>query len=191
MLNKEEKIVRTFVSVAPTEAVLHELERLMQAFRRASEGCAYRWIRPSQLHITLKFLGEAPLSKVEVLRSALREIAVPPFSISLDEGGAFPNASAPRVVWLGVGEGGKALKNLAERVDFVSGECGFPLERRAFKAHLSIARSKEGDRVPAPLLFLLENLPPLVWRCASFSLMQSELTREGPIYTPVEVYPLD
>ena len=76
-MNKEEKIVRTFVSVAPTEAVLHELERLMQAFRRASEGCAYRWIRPSQLHITLKFLGEAPLSKVEVLRSALREIAVP------------------------------------------------------------------------------------------------------------------
>ena len=105
--------------------------------------------------------------------------------------GAFPNASAPRVVWLGVGEGGKALKNLAERVDFVSGECGFPLEKRAFKAHLSIARSKEGDRVPAPLLFLLENLPPLVWRCGSFSLMQSELTREGPIYTPVEVYLLD
>lgn len=186
----KEKAVRAFVCVTPPGSVVRELERLLKGLGGASEGCGYRWVRSSQLHITLKFLGETSFSRIEGLRSALRRISAPPFVLSVDRGGAFPNASAPRVIWLGVGEGAEELKSLAGRVEFVSEEFGFPPEKRAFRAHLSIARSKDGRSMPAPLVSFLGRLPSLVWKCDTFTLTRSELTKEGAVYTPIEEYPL-
>jgi len=182
---------RIFVAVA-LDAALREAVADLQ--RRVEEaGAPLRWVKPENLHFTLRFLGsisEAQLRRVQIAaREAARGVA--PFVVSLAGLGAFPGRERPQVVWVGVGEGAEPLRALAARLDDALARQRFPREPRGFEPHLTLARVKE-QRLWADVrrvLAVFQAAPVGHQEVASLAVMESLLRPQGPVYTQVEEVP--
>lgn len=110
--------------------------------RGAAPGLS--WVDESRLHLTLKFLGEHPETIVASLREALDGVVRRhrAFPVDVGEVGAFPNFRRARVVWMGVHRDPR-LELLHHDVELAFEQLGFPLEGRAFRPHLTLARVKD------------------------------------------------
>ncbi|CAK0886757.1 unnamed protein product, partial [Prorocentrum cordatum] len=78
--------------------------RLREEHRLAAGGV--KWVDPSLMHLTLKFLGAVDEDGLAALRASLPPAvhSVEPFSLTLRRGGVFRQArQRPRVLFLGVG----------------------------------------------------------------------------------------
>jgi len=176
--------VRSFVAVdlskANREALAAHLEECGQV------APAYRWVLPDSLHLTLRFLGHLELPALERVKRELQGVRGAPFRLALDARGTFGARSAPRVIWLGVGDGRDACRELAGAVEAACLAAGLEPEVRGFRAHVTLARQKsEGVRLPE-----LPQLPPLAqWTVEEFVLYESRLHRQ-PRYVALERYPL-
>lgn len=154
-----------------------------------------RWMRPDQLHVTLRFLGEVPDKDVSEIATAARAIAARhrPFTIDLEGLGAFPHWRRPRVIWLGMREAAPVAA-LATTLEHASRALGFTPEERPFQGHLTIGR------ITRPLA---SGRAPVLERVArgfagtypvsvrTVDLMQSQLAPGGSIYSVVESFPLE
>lgn len=152
------------------------------------------WVKPENLHFTLKFLGEVAETHLSALRDVFRHslVGLRPFSLSLAGVGTFPPKGRPRVIWVGVDQGAEEMERLRERIDKVLVPLGFPREDRPFRPHLTLGRIKGGGRLDP----LLEGLRSAAvgsvgqMQVDRVELMQSQLDPAGAIYTSVEAVPL-
>jgi RNA 2',3'-cyclic 3'-phosphodiesterase len=138
---------RLFVAVPVADDVRAAIGRLMEEVAGApieerAPGQP-RWVRVDGLHVTLRFLGATPDDRQPALAGALAASArgVAPFRVALSGGGAFPNMSRPRVLWVGISEGEAQLVDLSARLDTQLGPLGWPPQGRAFEPHLTLART--------------------------------------------------
>jgi 2'-5' RNA ligase len=168
--------------------VVRNLERLLDELRPAARVA---WSPPANLHITTKFIGEWPESRLTELISALE--GVPPrvpIPVAICRLGFFPNPRSPRVFWCGIEAPG--LDALAADTDRAASALGIEPEKRAFSPHLTLARIKE----PVPLQALREKiagLPSLdfgAFEVRSFFLYLSKLSPKGSVYTKLREFPL-
>jgi len=156
------------------------LDRHLAPWR--AEHPRLKWVKAAQFHFTLQFLGEAPPAKLDALLAALGHLAARP-DFTLETGGLFalPPGARARVLALGLLSGASVLGDLAAAVQRSTEALGFAPERRAFKAHLTLARVRRGEKLalrPAEI-----GRPPLpAFPATSFHLYESELRPEGPIY---------
>jgi 2'-5' RNA ligase len=181
--------MRLFIGLDLPTGVIGSLERLIETLRPAAR---IQWSPPANLHITTKFIGEWPETRLEELKSALSGLpARPPLAIHIREVGFFPNPRSPRVFWCGVEAPG--LDALAAATDRATSALGIPGENRPFSAHLTLARIK--DRAPI-LDSLHQRLAALPSRdfgrfeASSFFLYQSRLQPGGSVYTKLAEFPL-
>lgn len=183
--------MRLFVAVPFPAEVKNELGKLIDDWRRERDKVS--WVKKENLHLTLKFLGETPLEKLEPLKKNLGNGLNGPakFQLSLSGAGAFPNLNRARVIWIGVTEGKEKLAGLAQKVEEATRPLGFPAENRDFSAHLTVGRVKDGR--------LSERLSAKVSACtfeakgiivSEVILFQSELAPGGSIYTPLQRFEL-
>lgn len=158
--------------------------------RMRSAGARIRWVKPHQLHFTLRFLGEIPAAQVARAIVATREAvrAAAPFLVTIAGLGAFPSLERPQVVWLGTREGGEALQRLAADLDAALSAERFPGERRPFRPHLTLGRSRD-DRQWQEVVRALHRYRDVVigtQPVESVTVMESRLTPDGPVYAPRE-----
>jgi 2'-5' RNA ligase len=177
--------MRTFVAVTPPEYVL---DRMADYVGRLRPLAPYKWVSRAQLHLTLRFLGEAPRSQVDAVAEALHRAEGAAFEVDLGRVGGFPHIERPRVLWIGGIAGMENLAALAEKVEKAAVDSGFPPETKKFNPHLTLARARDVSALPPELAKALKPVPSLVWRVSRFSLIQSELTPKGPIYTSLKEY---
>lgn len=149
-----------------------------------------RWVPAENVHLTLKFLGEVDGEKVAKIEEALAAVAAgaEPFTLSLSDCGCFPNSRAPRVLWVGLGEGAEAAAALAAAVDRALEPLGFPREKRPFKAHLTIGRAKDPRGAGATAsrkLAQLHGFAAPAEQLEAVALVKSTLTPEGSIYEEI------
>ena len=152
-----------------------------------------RPVRPEQLHLTLRFLGDTDEGLVPDLRELMASAVegVGPFRLTFEGVGAFPNERRPRVVWIGL-KGAEPLMGIARRLEEGVVELGWRPERRGFRPHATVARVKNARRL-GRLASLLER-----WRDTAFGSMEvrevhlkrSELTPQGAIHTTVHTVEL-
>jgi 2'-5' RNA ligase len=105
--------------------------------------------------------------------------------------GAFPAASRPQVIWVGAETPG-VLKELVERLEERLEPLGIPREERAFKSHLTLGRAK-GPKGKERLQKAIEQMSDRIFgevQVEEVLLMQSELSPDGPTYTPLHRAPL-
>ncbi|MGB9590097.1 MAG: RNA 2',3'-cyclic phosphodiesterase [candidate division WOR-3 bacterium] len=161
-----------------------EFERsLAESYRHA------RWVARENLHLTLIFIGEAPPALANEIKNALASVKAEPFTISLEGVGSFPeNRPIARVVWIGVREGAEELARLAGKVRLALDPLGIR-DDKPFSPHLTLARGRRETGIPIRRLGS-PSFGPVSFRVGHFSLMESKLRPEGPIYTRVASYPL-
>lgn len=183
---------RIFVAVTLDAALREALASLERALEAA--GARLRWIRPENLHFTLRFLGHISEAQVKRVQFAARGTAegVAPFEITLAGLGAFPTPRRPQVLWVGVRDGADRLAALAARLDDALARQRFPKEPKGFHPHLTLARIKEAHLWASvgPVLAEFQGVEVGYQRVASLVVMESLLGPQGPTYTPVEEVPI-
>lgn len=157
-----------------------------------------KWVEENNFHLTVQFLGEVEPSLVTyiitVVEKALEEVEITPFSILLKGVGFFPDQTRPRVLWVGVEGEVDKLVSLQKQVCQAMSPLGFPLDKKAFSPHLTIARFRSSREINELLrkikqLRLAESLVGEI-KVNSLELMQSELSRQGPMYSVITSIPL-
>lgn len=148
----------------------------------------FRWVRPDNLHLTLRFIGAADPALLADLTSRLRSRRWPAFELALGGIGSFGSGRMKRVLWLGLVAGAEPAARLALEVEAACVAAGFEPDPRPFRAHITLARARERRGAPAPALRTVPALPP--WPPADFVLYQSKLGPGGAEYVPLERFPL-
>ena len=142
-----------------------------------------RWVRPEQMHLTLRFLGDTPTERLPALADALDTLAAghTPFTLHLTDIGGFPNARRPRVVWVGLGGEEAKLLALVAALESALRPLGWPPEDKPFRAHLTLGRVK--DERAAQGVDWSAAVPALDVPVTALHLIESQLRPEGPVYT--------
>ncbi len=183
--------MRLFVAVCLPQEVRDGLAAVQDRLRRAQADVS--WVKPANLHITLKFLGETEPKRLERIGPALADAArsVAPFLVAVAGVGTF-GGRIPRVVWVGVREGSAALETLAGAIESGLARVGFPKERRGFTAHFTLGRVRSPRNAEALLAAIRDEptVPLGAVPVEEFVLMQSRLDPGGSIYTVLERFPL-
>ncbi len=166
------------VSVQTANALTQAAESLQ---RRAKDArLELKWVAPVNYHVTLKFLGATRPDAVGAVRDALEKavVGVEPFKFRTARLGAFRSLEKASVVWAGV-EG--ALDDLAARIDKAMAGIGYPPEKRAFHAHVTLARLRETRPVKDVVLPLSEQMFSDT-RVDGVTLFESETKSSGSVY---------
>jgi 2'-5' RNA ligase len=184
--------LRLFAAISLSSEILNKLQAVLD--QAASIPSGVRWVEPVNLHLTLKFFGEMPEEQLSLVTDLLAKTAArhAPFSLDMAGFDGFPNSRNPKVLFVPVRLGHEKVKALAEDMEKASGVFGFPSEKKPFNAHLTLGRVKTEKNLPE----VWEKLTRLChesfgnFEAGSFSLYQSRLTGEGPVYTQLREFTL-
>ena len=135
--------LRTFIAVEMSPRVIGRVGDLIDKLRVAAADV--NWVRPQQMHLTLKFLGDVPDTETPDICRVVSQVAAgfEPFEIVCRGAGAFPNIQTPRTLWIGIEDGAAELKALQAAIENVlKAELGYGREQRGFHPHLTIGRVK-------------------------------------------------
>ena len=132
-------MIRAFIALEVSQQVRARLAELLRRLRKLDLDA--RLTQPEALHLTLKFLGQVPVARIDPVEEVLRHCGriSPRMELSLTSMGAFPNIAKPRVAWAGV-EPTTELSRLHERIETALSPLSFSRERRPFRPHLTLAR---------------------------------------------------
>lgn len=136
-------------------------------------------VKPGNMHLTLKFIGEADEAKLADIGERLGNIRFSPFPCTVRGVGVFPSEHYIKVVWAGAESNG-ALEALAKAV--MDAMRAYDGHEERFSAHLTMARVKRKVDLKA---FLDKHRSDEfgAFTVSSFQLIKSELKPEGPEYT--------
>ena len=179
--------VRTFIAIEMPPEVRQYLDRCQERLRGA--GGKVRWVRTDLIHLTLVFLGEVAVERVEALVAAVVAAVAGFGPLALRAGGAgqFPPRGRPRVIWIGIDEPTGALLRLQKAVADATAPFAEKVEKRAYRPHLTLGRVRGGsglDELSAAVADMADHQGP-PFDAAEVVVMKSVLSREGPIYSPL------
>jgi len=180
---------RAFISVDLPE--VGALTVLVDELRRT--GSPLKLVDLSQVHLTLKFLGDTEELLVpriaDVIRSSVAGLK--PFLVRLEGTGAFPNLRRPKVLWVGMA-GAEPLVEIARRLEAGTEPLGYPREGRAFSPHITIARPRASGGLDAVRRVIEARTHDTFGEVlvARVRLKKSVLAPAGPVYSTVVDVPL-
>ena len=92
--------IRCFVAVEIPTAVRYQLAKIQERNHLPE----LTWVKPENIHLTIKFLGDIWQSDQPKIEKSLTEIAnqYRSFMIKIGSLGAFPNFFQPKVIWAGI-----------------------------------------------------------------------------------------
>jgi len=193
--------LRTFIAINVPPAVLDTITRIQNRFK--SLGLHASWVKPGNIHLTLKFLGDTDPDRISGIQNKLTETLAPfePFRLSLDSAGVFPDTKNPRILWVGLKDGDGTLKVLQTAIEKALESVGFPVEQRPYSPHLTLARIRSpwGIKSPKGKKELKDELDALnlqgidhrPFEVGDIHLYESQLTPKGSIYTVLANFKLN
>lgn len=185
-----EPVLRTFIAIELDPEVRDALSRAQGKLKRGAPDGAVKWVNPESIHLTLKFLGDTPVSKVSKVADAMAAArdGLSAFDLSIEGRGCFPNCRRPRVIWVAVkDQSGGTLARLQGAVERLVSPLGFPTEERGFSPHLTLGRiarnvSPAAEAAVGKLVqdSVIEQIAKQ--RVTAVSLIKSDLRPTGPVY---------
>lgn len=178
-------MIRTFIAIELPEDVRALFEELQNGMR--SFGVKARWVRPSNIHLTLKFLGDIDEGRVDSIdleiKNTLKRHAA--FKLQARGLGVFPGIKRPRVLWVGLSGQVNQLIDLQKELELGFEALGFPREKRPFKGHLTIGRFKQRTE-PGKILDAMKTFngfTPREFMVRDVTFYKSVLKQTGAEYT--------
>jgi 2'-5' RNA ligase len=177
--------IRTFIAVEIPESIISGIRELQQGIN--DYGVDIRWIRPENIHLTLKFLGDVEAVDVDKISEAISKTVDGVASIPLKAKGigVFPDIKRPRVLWVGLTGQLEFLIRLQKTLDENLKGIGFRQEKRPFKGHLTIGRikAKMNAKKFGEALMAFRNFESETFVADKIILFKSELKPRGAFYT--------
>lgn len=184
--------IRCFIAIEIPETIQTQLARIQGTLRNQIQKAS--WVKPGNIHLTLKFLGDVDPDNFESIENAIKGVTIRHRSFSLRIGGvgAFPNLARPRVIWAGVTVGRERVSAVAQDINLALSQCGFSLETKKFNPHLTIARLKERiNLMPYTNQYRqYDRIDRAEMTVDTISLVQSQLHPGGAIYSTLRSYSL-
>jgi len=176
---------RSFIAIELPEKIISSISKIQEDLR--AYGFKIRWVRPENIHLTLKFLGNIDQADTEKVGEAITESVkgFVPFSLAAKGMGAFPSLRRPRVIWIGVSGDHEQLAGLQKRLDKKLAAIGFPEEKRLFRGHLTLGRVKQSidpDRF-AEAMKMVGGFASDTFLADEIVLFKSELKPTGAVYS--------
>lgn len=183
--------LRFFIAIEIPPAVRSALGKIQQELQES--GADIRWVKPENIHLTLKFLGDIKQDRltgiIEGIRDVCRECGRLRFKV---RGlGVFPRRGSPRVLWADVHADGMLIR-LQKSIEEALSREGFEVEKRGYSPHLTIGRfrsSRQKDRLLDLMAHFADRILCVI-EVTSVSLMKSDLRPSGAEYTRVAEVPL-
>jgi 2'-5' RNA ligase len=185
--------VRLFVALEIPSAVRDNLAALINELHSADSASSKhraRWVRPENLHVTLKFIGHVGAAKLDAIRAALSQVrSASPADMHFRGLGFFPVEKRPRVLWAGI-EASSNLAALANDIDQQLEPLGIARESRAFTPHLTLARFDPPGISDELRAAIPKNAAREfgAFRTNKFQLIESKLKPSGAEYTTLQSF---
>lgn len=176
--------MRIFIAFEIPQSLIDNMTKFIRQCEMIQDH-GIRYVSSQNLHITLKFCGELDQQQVDGIISGLKDQDDRVNKIRLTGTGGFPTLERASVIWMGI-EHDSTLISLYNAIEDVCFAHGIQRDERGFKAHLTLGRVK--GKINPELVRFLKNhdhtgfgefIP------ASFRLIQSRLTPDGAVYTPL------
>ena len=176
--------VRSFICIEIPQEIISYIGTVQHHLRSTARGV--RWTRPEGIHLTLKFLGDVAVDRIELIAQAVA-VAVantPVFTVILDRLGFFPNSRRPKVIWVGLKDPSNQLAACQSGIEKVLVPLGFPAEERRFSPHLTLARIKNPNE-SSDLISQMgrQKIDALEFTAHEVVIKRSDLRPDGAVYT--------
>jgi len=175
--------MRLFVALALPDAVAEGLLAIQSGVPGA------RWSEREQLHLTLRFIGEADGRDATAVDDSLSLIDAPKFSLAFRGVGEF-GGKTPHALWAGVREK-EPVAFLQRKIETALQRAGVPPEQRKYIPHVTLARLRG-----APVGRVIDYLSDHAFYASEsfdvegFILYSSVLTTDGSLYRAEKAYRL-
>lgn len=171
--------VRSFVAIDIPDEIKDKLFSSYEKYRKEVKAS---WVKPENLHMTLKFLGNCLPDLIgnlsRELESKLKGFGE--FDIRIGGFAAFPGAKNARVLWLKTTSESNKLVEICDIVDLVASKMGFPMEKRRPTPHITVARIREPINLDFSIFDELKDVHE--FKCREITIFRSILNRSGSIY---------
>lgn len=174
--------LRLFFALPLPDAALELLAAAQARAKPVAERLDPRWTTREQMHVTLKFLGHLPADALprltEIAEARARGAA--PFEASLTRVVTFPNDRRARILAVDLETPSPVLAELAQGLEDDAAGLGIEREKRAYRAHATLARFKQ----PGNARFVIETarIDPVGVECRELRLYRSTLSPKGSRY---------
>ncbi len=178
--------MRSFIAIELPDAAKSALAGLQDDLKK--ERADVRWVKPDNIHLTLKFLGEMDEALVADVVQNIKGTCskLPAFSLEMRGTGVFPNMKSPRVIWVGIVHS-PFLADLQNRIDDGMSALRFKREKRTFSPHLTLGRfrSEKGRDALLSKIGLCKDAGYGMIDVRAVSLMRSDLGPSGATHTAI------
>lgn len=183
-------IIRSFLAINLSPETGREIQEAVSRWRYLGKGV--KWLKPDNVHLTVKFLGNLTENQIAQVAERLRVICseTVPFKLELGSPGVFPNLRRPRILWLGLKGEIDSLHRFRDLAEKALTAQGFEADNKPFIPHITIGRIK--NRPPSRerlARFLKSETAEHVSIVNKLYFYQSRLTPAGPVYTPLSIHP--
>jgi len=170
--------VRLFIGVYPPKEIIDYIYSIENQL--ISKGIFGNYTKKENIHLTLKFLGETEETKIEDIKNILTEYKNLDLNLKISKLSYFKRNSEI-LLWIGLSGDINNLENYANSLNDQLYELGFEKENKKFKPHITIARKINFNDLNLRLInnIAIQNLS---FKIQNIELIQSTLTKEGPIY---------
>ena len=183
--------VRSFIAIELPDELKIGLSQLQSRLRRGNQPWL-KWVDPYSIHLTLKFLGNIAVDRIGEITKAMEDSSqgITPFHLEVKELGVFPDSRRVQVAWVGIKGEVDKLGQLQQLIESNLARLGFAPEQRPFTPHLTLARLRS-QALPnerqtfGQLIAGTKFEPAYSFQVETISLMRSQLTRAGAIYSRI------
>lgn len=179
-------MTRTFVALMVPDSWIAYVQGIARDLAGRSSGLS--WVRAENAHFTVRFLGDLDDDQVARARASVRRSGsgLPAPVARLGRLGAFPRPERPRVLWVGLAQGGPEAEAIATAVNDGLERDGFGVPDKPFRAHLTLARVREGSHGVDSLIRASISEAPEAEPLGRLTVMKSELHKSGAMYNVLE-----
>ncbi|KTD27125.1 RNA 2',3'-cyclic phosphodiesterase [Legionella maceachernii] len=184
------KPIRAFFAISLPESHRNALRKIVSSLKQELPMKSIRWSAIENLHITLQFLREMQYAHlvqlIEKVRSELQPATA--FQLELANLQLFPSLRHPRVIALDV-EPHDVLAELSRRIGLGIAALNYPLERKQFRGHLTLARVNHRDQNLSRVETIqIPQIPKIA--IEEICLFESRTGQKSQIYIPLEHFKL-
>lgn len=185
--------MRLFAAIELPEASRTALHDLILKLRSPTGGVS--WVKPENMHLTLRFYGDVSEGQLPALKHCLTESLATHEAPTLHVRGvgAFPSFRKPSIVWAGIETLSGDLSGLQRVTERAAHKIGLAPERHPFHPHVTLARLRKTATTSVYASLLRPYQDPEcspdfgpAFRAGKITLFSSLLTPRGPVYTILE-----